>query len=159
METNEEHDMPFRICKILEIENAHMLSKHPDACKYPHGHSRRIEFVMESDQLDQNEMVCDFKVIKAATEKFVNRFDHAMCVNTEDPSYVMLKKAYKERIIPFEGMDPTTEVLARRILEECQRLLDEYSKQKENRYPLHSSVRLTKVRVWETSSSWAEYEV
>lgn len=151
--------MTYRICKILEVENAHMLSKHPDACKYPHGHSRRVELTLESDQLDQNDMVCDFKAIKDATVKFINQFDHAMCVNTDDPTYEMLKKAYKERIIAFESEDPTTEVLARRILMECQRLLDEYASQKSNRYPIRSSVKLVKVRVWETSTSWAEYEV
>ena len=151
--------MPYRICKIIEVENAHMLSKHADACKYPHGHSRRIELTLESDQLDKNDMVCDFKAIKAATEEFVCRFDHAMCVNTDDPNFESLKQAYKERIIPFEGADPTTEVLARHIFEECKRLLDEYAKQRINRYSLNSPVRLTKVRVWETSNSWAEYEM
>src|SRR5947209_8102903 len=36
--------MAFRICKTIEIENGHMLSKHPDKCRFPHGHSRRVEF-------------------------------------------------------------------------------------------------------------------
>ena len=102
-------------------------------------------------------MVCDFNAIKDAAKKFIDQFHHAMCVNTDDPTYGMLRKAYDERIIPFEGADPTTEVLARHILEECQKLLDEYSKQEENRYPIDSSVRLIRVRIWETSSSWAEY--
>lgn len=150
--------MPYRICKTLEVENAHMLSKHPDACKFPHGHSRRVELILECDQLDQNEMVCDFKAVKAATKEFINQFDHAMCVNTDDPTFDMLREAYGERIIPFEGADPTTEVLARHIFDECQRLLEEYSERSGDRYPVRPSVKLIRVRIWETSTSWAEYE-
>jgi 6-pyruvoyltetrahydropterin/6-carboxytetrahydropterin synthase len=46
--------MPYRICKSLEIENGHMLSKHPDKCRFPHGHSRKVEFVIEADELDMH---------------------------------------------------------------------------------------------------------
>ena len=150
--------MPYRICKTLEVENAHMLSKHPDACKYPHGHSRRIEFVLEADALDKNDMVCDFKVIKAAVNDFVESFDHAMCVNTEDPNFETLNKIYDKHIIAFDRTDPTTEVMAREIFMTCKAFLEQYRKQQDARYPLTDTVRLVKVRVWETSSSWAEYE-
>ena len=48
-----------------------MLSKHPDLCKFPHGHSRKVEFVLEADELDGNEMVCDFKSLKEAMSVFL----------------------------------------------------------------------------------------
>ena len=50
-----------------------MLSKHPDKCRFPHGHSRKVECVFSAESLDQNEMVCDFKVVKglvAGTDSF-----------------------------------------------------------------------------------------
>ena len=50
-------NMPYRICKTIEIENGHMLSKHPDKCRFPHGHTRRVELVLEADDLDENGMV------------------------------------------------------------------------------------------------------
>ena len=56
--------MPYRICKSLEVENGHMLAKHPDKCQFPHGHTRKVEFVIEADDLDDRQMVCDFKIIK-----------------------------------------------------------------------------------------------
>ena len=77
--------MPFRICKTIDIENGHMLSKHPDKCQFPHGHTRKVEFVLEADDLDQNEMVCDFKIVKQAVEDYLDTLDHAMCMNTDDP--------------------------------------------------------------------------
>ena len=150
--------MPYRICKTFEIENGHMLSKHPDLCKFPHGHSRKVEFVLEADALDQNEMVCDFKSLKEAMGNFLRAWDHALCVNTKDPQHDMLKRAYGERVISFDGIDPTTEVMAHRVHEELERNLAAYASNPSAKYPLRPSVRIVKVRVWETSSSWAEYE-
>ena len=97
--------MPYKICKSIEVENGHMLSKHPDKCKYPHGHTRKVEFVLEADSLDQNEMVCDFKIIKTALGEWLDSYDHAMCINTQDPAYEQFKEMYGERVIGFENMD------------------------------------------------------
>ena len=70
--------MPYRICKTFEIENGHMLSKHPDKCKFPHGHTRKIELVLEAGDLDENDMVCDFKILKETMESFLEQYDHSM---------------------------------------------------------------------------------
>jgi 6-pyruvoyltetrahydropterin/6-carboxytetrahydropterin synthase len=149
--------MPYRICKSLEIENGHMLSKHPDACRFPHGHSRRIEFVLEADALDDRGMVCDFKIIKQAVGDYLDTFDHAMCMNTSDPMYETMKQTYGERILGFEDTEPTTEVLAKTIFDTCLQALADYAREQNTRYPLAPGVRLVSVRVWETSSSWAEF--
>lgn len=150
--------MPYRICKTLDIENGHMLSKHPDACRFPHGHTRRIEFLLEADSLDDREMVCDFKIVKDAVSAYLDTLDHALCVNTDDPAFSDLRARYGERIVPFECEDPTTEVLARRIFDVASARLAEYAITPGTRYPLRPGVRLRRVRVWETASSWAEYE-
>ena len=94
--------MPHRICKSIEVENGHMLSKHPDKCQFPHGHSRKVEIVIESAELDENQMVCDFKIIKVALEEWLDRFDHALCMNTDDPAYTDFKARYGDRVIGFE---------------------------------------------------------
>ena len=134
-----------------------MLSKHPDNCKFPHGHSRKVEFVLEADELDANEMVCDFKIIKSAIKDYIMTFDHAMCMNTDDPQYAYMKETYGERVIGFASTDPTTEVMAKTIYDMFRKKLAEYGSQEDPRYPLAKGVRVVKVRLWETSSSWAEY--
>jgi 6-pyruvoyltetrahydropterin/6-carboxytetrahydropterin synthase len=148
----------FRICKTLEIENGHMLSRHPDKCRFPHGHTRKVEIVVEAADLDANGMVCDFKVIKDAIGDFLEMYDHALCMNTEDPMFATLKAAYGARVIGFTATEPTTEVLAKAFFDEIRRELAAYAARPAARYPLRPSVRLARVRVWETSSSWAEYE-
>ena len=149
--------MPYRICKTIEIENGHMLSKHPGNCKYPHGHSRQVELILQADELDQNDMVCDFKVIKKALKGFLDSFDHAMCMNTNDPMYETFREAYGGRIIGVEEKDPTTEVVAKLIFDNVIKGLNEYATQNDADYPLAQGVRLVSVKVWETSTSWAEY--
>lgn len=150
--------MPYRICKSLDIENGHMLSKHPDACRFPHGHTRRVEFVLQADSLDEREMVCDFKIIKDAVGAFLDTLDHALCVNTDDPAFAELRARYGDRIVPFLHQDPTTEVLAKHIFDIAAAELEAYSRRPDNRYPMRPNVHLRSVRVWETASSWAEYE-
>ena len=150
--------MPYRVCKTIEIESGHMLTRHPDKCRFPHGHTRRVEFVLEAPDLDANQMVCDFKVIKDAVGDWVETFDHALCMNTADPAYPEFKALYGDQVIGFEGQDPTTELMARRIFDHAAAALAEHARLADARYALRLSVRLVRVRVWETSSSWAEYE-
>jgi 6-pyruvoyltetrahydropterin/6-carboxytetrahydropterin synthase len=148
----------YRICKTIEIESGHMLSKHPDKCRFPHGHTRKVEFVLAAEELDAHEMVCDFKIIKEAVGAWLDGFDHSLCMNTSDVAYDEFKTRYGERVIGFLNEDPTTEVMARVIFEHTSKALCSYAAQTDSRYPLRHTVRLVRVRVWETSSSWAEYE-
>ena len=149
--------MPYRICKSFEVESGHMLAKHPDCCKFPHGHTRTVEIVLEAETLDANQMVCDYKVIKTAMADYLNRFDHAMCMNTEDSRYAEFKVAYGDNIIGFEGLDPTTEIMAQTIYAACRERLAAYLAEQHAPYGLRPLVRVAAVRVWETSSTWAEY--
>ena len=150
--------MAFRICKTLEIESGHMLSRHPDKCQFPHGHTRKVEFVLEAEELDENGMVCDFKILKEAVGEYLDQFDHSMCMNTEDVMFSTFKAAYGDRIIGFEKREPTTEVLAKEFYDACVKHLSAYAASSASKYILRPQVRLIRLRVWETSSSWAEYE-
>jgi 6-pyruvoyltetrahydropterin/6-carboxytetrahydropterin synthase len=149
--------MPFRICKTFEIESGHLLSKHPEKCRFPHGHSRTVEVMLTADQLDANDMVCDFGAVKAALETFLDRWDHALCLNTADPNFAFYRTAYGDRIIPFEQTDPTSEVMAKVIFEELQRQLVSIANDPSAPRPLRPGVRLERVRVSETRTTWAEY--
>jgi len=137
-----------------------MLLKHPGRCRYPHGHTRRVEVVLSGERLNENDMVCDFKAIKLALGAFLDRFDHALVVNAEDPLLQVLQEELKERVIVFEGEDPTTEVMARRIYEHLNHQIAagrEFSDPEGTRYRLPHDLVLERVRVGETSTSWAEY--
>jgi 6-pyruvoyltetrahydropterin/6-carboxytetrahydropterin synthase len=147
--------MPYRIAKIFEIESGHLLSKHPEKCRFPHGHSRKVEVVLVADALDANDMVCDFKAVKHILAEFLDRWDHALAINTADPQFGFFRKAYGERVVPFTDRDPTTEVMAKAIFDELVARLAQPATVAG--YTIGTSVRVERVRVTETSSSWAEY--
>jgi 6-pyruvoyltetrahydropterin/6-carboxytetrahydropterin synthase len=149
--------MPYRVCKTIDIESGHMLSKHPGKCRFPHGHTRKVEFTLEAQHLNRDEMVCDFLVVKELIGDYLDVLDHAICVNTADPAYPELCARYGERIIGFENEDPTTEVMARVIFQMFAKRLIDYSAKPDKSYPVGREVRLVSVKVWETASSWAEY--
>lgn len=137
--------MTYRICKVFEVESGHMLSKHKGSCKFPHGHSRKIEVVIESEKLDENDMVVDFKKLKEVVKPLVDVYDHSICVNSNDSICDILKSRYNDRVIPFVDKDPTSEVMAKKIFDTIKKNFTS------------NSVKICSVRIWETSSAWAEY--
>lgn len=156
--------MRYRVCKSFTVESGHLLSKHPGVCRFPHGHTRRVDVVLTSRTLDERDMVCDFKAIKLAVECFIERFDHAMAVNSADPRLPELRKAGADRVIVFDNEDPTTEAMARVIYEHLADSLARrdatFTDPKEGAtYRFPEGVSLERVRVTETPSSWAEYGV
>ncbi len=112
--------------------------------------------VFRAETLDANDMVLDFKAVKQMMGDFLQQFDHSLCVNTEDPNYAAFVAAYGERIIPFDREDPTSEVMARVIFNAARHALEK-ARENPGEYPVRACVELERVRVGETSSSWAEY--
>jgi len=155
--------MVYRVCKSFEIESGHMLSKHPGLCRYPHGHSRKIEVVIAAETLDASDMVCDFKALKLALNTWLDRFDHAMLVNSTDPTLPALRSTVLgERIIALDAIDPTTEAMAKHMYDFIALELAAgkvYHDDRGNPYRFPAGLKLDRVRVTETSSSWAEYGI
>ena len=149
----------YRIAKTFEVESGHRLCKHPEKCRFPHGHSLRIEIVARGRKLDQNDMVCDYKALKVLVTEVVGRLDHVMALNSEDP-HLEAFRAVGERMLLFEGQDPTTEVLAKWIYDGVSARLasaESVTSDAGVAYPVPRDLELERVRVWETRTSWAEY--
>ena len=124
--------MPYRICKTFSFEAAHFLPAHDGKCRNMHGHSYRVEVVLEGELLEdagaKQGMLIDFTDLKSFTSPLVDTLDH-------------------QSLNHLFG-SPTAEVLAKYIFE-CIRV----------QLLLRSSniVWVHRVRVWETTDSWAEY--
>ncbi len=148
----------YRVCKEFEFQAAHVLSKHKGKCKYPHGHSYRIAVTLSAEQLDENDMVCDFHIISMIVKKFLDKLDHTIMLNSED-NINCKRNENNERLVVLKGQDPTSEVLAKLIFEHISDALKGRNVWKigEIEYNLNPCVKIERVRVWETSSAWAEY--
>lgn len=150
----------FRVSKQFEFPAAHVLSKHPGRCRFPHGHNYRVEITLAADRLDENDMVCDFHALKAMLAEYLDSLDHAIMLNSTDQAD---RDAQKDnaRCVLFENRDPTTEVLAQTIFEHLQARLRDTRIQtaKGVEYTISPHVRLEKVTVWESPTACAEYSV
>jgi 6-pyruvoyltetrahydropterin/6-carboxytetrahydropterin synthase len=149
----------FRIAKRFEIESGHRLSKHPEKCRFPHGHTRTIEVVLCAESLDANDMVCDYKALKTVVAGELERFDHAMLLAASDPERDVFAP-FAERVVLMEEGDPTTEVLACHLFKAISAAFRpgmEVVTPGGAAYQVPPTVRLERIRVWETTTTWGEY--
>ncbi|WP_291950385.1 6-carboxytetrahydropterin synthase [Campylobacter sp.] len=88
------------IRKLFEFENAHIVrfcsSKR---CKTSiHGHSYKIEILLESKYLDNAGMVYDFGLLKDEIRQIIDSFDHAITLfKYDDDKYLKDMKEHSKR--------------------------------------------------------------
>jgi len=149
----------FRIAKQFRVESGHRLSKHPELCRFPHGHTRTVEVVLGAPALDGHDMVCDYKALKLVVLREVERLDHAMVLAADDPLRDRFEP-FGERLVLLDEGDPTTENLARHLF---RRISEAFApgrvvtSEAGVGYEIPAGVRIERVRVWETPTTWAEY--
>ena len=107
---------------------AHRLKEYGGNCERLHGHNWRVEVTVESGSLDGRGIALDFREIKSALSDLLSRYDHM----------------YLNDVPPFDGMNPSSENLARHIYEEMERRIA-------------PPVRVARVAVWEYEDAGAEY--
>ncbi len=93
--------MPVRLVKSFGFEAAHWLPTFPQGhkCRRMHGHSFRVEVVVEGEVDPESGYLVDYGEIAAAVEPLCKQLDHR-CLND------------------IEGLEnPTSEVLARWLWE------------------------------------------
>ena len=68
---------------------AHRLKDHNGKCRNIHGHSWEIEFFVSAPELQRSGpsagMLVDYSVMKKALEAIDLIFDHALCLDLDDP--------------------------------------------------------------------------
>lgn len=134
-----------------------MLSRHPESCRFPHGHTRQIEVVVSGQELDENGMLLDFKALKLAIEEYLERYDHALAVNSADPALPSLQAHFPEQaFVVFHDAEPTTENMAKEIFYYVASVLRDGFEHGPYRIE-PGMVSLESVRVWETPNTWAEF--
>jgi 6-pyruvoyltetrahydropterin/6-carboxytetrahydropterin synthase len=153
----------YRVCKTFWLETGHFLTSQQvqSDCKMPHGHSRKIEIIISANTLDDCNMVFDFQAFKAAFGDYIDSMDHAMYINTSSPHYKYFKENFK-KVIPFEDKDPTSEAIAEQMFKYFEKNLkigSTITNKAGNTYKITNNIKLERVRLWETKSSWAEYSI
>lgn len=147
----------FRVAKQFTFDAGHRLVSHPELCRHLHGHTYRVEVVLEAPSLDPNAMVCDYKALSLLVRSVLAPLDHAMILWREDPLRGVLEQA-GERVVVLDA-EPSAEVLAQHIFFEIKKVLARAAAEPQRVAPYRwrPEIRLVSVRLWETPTTWAEY--
>ena len=140
----------IRVTKRFHFEMAHALYEYDGLCRNIHGHSYNLQVTLIGEPKKdsghpKDGMVLDFGELKKVVKsEVVNRFDHALMVNSLFPEEQMkLLKQTTDRIIIVD-FQPTSENIVAYIAEILQQHL-----------PI--GVSLFSIRLYETITSYAEW--
>ncbi|MCH4245836.1 6-pyruvoyl trahydropterin synthase family protein [Acinetobacter gerneri] len=103
------------IRKLFKFENAHIVRNcTSDRCKRSiHGHSYKVEILLEAHRLDHGQMVYDFGLLKGVIKDLIDSFDHAITFwNKDDANYIEACKTFSARWISLP-VSPSAEQFSR----------------------------------------------
>ena len=113
------------IRKLFKFENAHIVRDcTTQRCSENiHGHSYKIEVLLESNYLDDGQMVYDFGLTKRTIKELIDSFDHAITLwSKDDPKYIEAMKIHSNRWIELP-VSPSAEQFSRVIFLMVERVL------------------------------------
>ncbi len=141
------------IRKKFAFENAHIVRNcSSDRCKRSiHGHSYKIEILLEAHALDHGQMVYDFGLMKGTIKDIVDSFDHAIAFwDADADDYIAACKTFSARWISLP-VSPSAEQFSRVIFVLVDAILKN-TQMKNN----EADVALHSVIVHETDSGYAQ---
>lgn len=141
------------IRKLFKFENAHIVRGcSTRRCSHSiHGHSYKVELLLEAHALDRGQMVYDFGLLKHGPRTLIDAFDHAVAIwSGDDPDYIAACQRFSERWILIP-VSPSAEQFSRLFFVLIDRLLDMTEKTNGE-----ADVRLHSVIVHETETGYAQ---
>ena len=142
----------MQICKLFKFENAHIVRRcTSNRCKNSiHGHSYKVEVMLESDFLDNGQMVYDFGLTKVYMKDLIDSFDHSIAFwDADEKGYIDSIKKYSQRWVSLP-VSPSAEQFCRVIFVMIDRLLLQTKMANGEK-----NVKLHSVTVHETDTGYA----
>ena len=141
------------IRKLFKFENAHIVRGcSTRRCSHSvHGHSYKVELLLEAHAFDNGQMVYDFGLLKGHVLDLIDAFDHAVALwSGDDPDYLDAMRRHSERwvLIP---VSPSAEQFSRlffRLVDTALSLTEMANGE--------ADVRLHSVIVHETETGYAQ---
>ena len=114
---------------VSQFAAAHQLRGFHGGCEYLHGHNWKVEVFVSGQNLQEDGLLIDFRVIKEKTATLLNGLDHKFLNELE----------------PFTTLNPSSENMARHIFEFLSRALNT------------ENIRVSRITVWESDTACASY--
>ena len=141
------------IRKLFKFENAHIVRNcSTQRCSENiHGHSYRVEVLLESNYLDNGQMVYDFGLMKRSIKELIEAFDHSIALwSGDDREYIESMKRHSARWVELP-ISPSAEQFSRVIYLMVERVLDSTGMVNGER-----EVRVHSIIVHETDTGYAQ---
>lgn len=141
------------IRKLFKFENAHIVRNCSTrrCSENIHGHSYKVEVLLESNYLDHGQMVYDFGLTKLYMKELIDSFDHAITLwSGDDSEYIASMKRFSHRWIELP-VSPSAEQFSRVIYLMVERVLACTKMQNGER-----DVTLHSIIVHETETGYAQ---
>jgi len=141
------------IRKLFKFENAHIVRNCTTkrCSENIHGHSYKIEVLLESNYLDNGGMVYDFGLTKLYIKELIDSFDHGITLWAgDDREYIKAMQKYSNRWIVLP-VSPSAEQFARVIYLMVERVLE-----CTNMCNGEKEVKLHSIIVHETETGYAQ---
>ncbi len=113
------------IRKLFKFENAHIVRdcSTKRCSENIHGHSYKVEVLLESNYLDDGQMVYDFGLTKRYIKELIDSFDHGITLwSKDDKMYLAAMKAHSNRWVELP-VSPSAEQFSRVIYLIVERVL------------------------------------
>ncbi|HIP20663.1 MAG TPA: 6-carboxytetrahydropterin synthase [Sulfurimonas sp.] len=141
------------IRKLFKFENAHIVRDCSSSrCRFSlHGHSYKIEVLIESNYLDNGQMIYDFGLTKFHIKELIDSFDHAITLwSGDDKEYKDDMKKHSLRWVELP-VSPSAEQFSRVIFLIVEKVLQLSSMNNGEK-----NVKLNSVIVHETDTGYAQ---
>jgi len=141
------------IRKLFKFENAHIVRNcSTQRCSQNlHGHSYQVEVLLESNYLDNGQMVYDFGLTKLYIKELIDSFDHAITLwSGDDSEYLANMKKHSARWVELP-VSPSAEQFSRVFFLMIERVLECSVMQNNER-----EVKLHSIIVHETQTGYAQ---
>lgn len=141
------------IRKLFKFESAHIVRgcSSRRCSRSLHGHSYKIELLLEAHALDHGQMVYDFGLLKGDVRDLIDAFDHAITFwDGDDADYIASCQRFSERWISLP-VSPSAEQFSRVIFRLVDALLGQT-----DMVNGEQDVRLHSVIAHETDTGYAQ---
>jgi 6-pyruvoyltetrahydropterin/6-carboxytetrahydropterin synthase len=141
------------IRKLFKFENAHIVRKcTTQRCSQSiHGHSYKVEILLESNYLDAGQMVYDFGLVKHTMKETIDSFDHAITLWCDDDAeYIEDMQRHSARWVMLP-VSPSAEQFSRVFFVIIDQILKTTNMINEER-----EVKLHSIIVHETDTGYAQ---
>lgn len=139
----------YKLTTYTELEIGHrLLTSYAMKCQHCHGHRYEVEITVSADQLNDDNMIVDFKKLKEIVKRVLDdKWDHGFALCKNDPLVEALTKDMHTERLHVVECNPTLEWMVKHWYNELNQAFVEEG----------LTIKMHSLRASETAKNTCEY--